>query len=465
MIRFRLQTIFVLVTALAIPLAFVCAELNREQRKQRDFKTLRLLGSGGREAIGSVPKATGVTNGYLRLILGDEYFIEVPSIDLQARTLDDLELLRSFPEVQRLTVGGVEVSDAAVEIISSLPELEYLAVGDGILSEVGLERIAGLSNLKSLRLANCALSAGNLAILAQAPRLRSLELFGDSLPSEVLESLTELTELEYLSFGKMSLDDSQLRALHGARSSLKLELSGDKLSGAELLALRNANPGWSVKLDWPDATPYFENHNGGAIKNFLPSVEELPEVTALALQGPLTSDSVLTILSDAPALESLFLSGELTDESLNKLRSLQRLETLTVTEGNSITDEGLRALAGLTNLQSLTLSKTNFEGKGIAALPPSIRKLYLFDSKITNQGLDTLVNLASLEELFLNSVYITDDGIDALSKLTSLRSLSLWETANSPACLARLQSALPHCLIELRLNGVTVMQSGAEKKR
>ncbi|QDV25678.1 hypothetical protein Q31a_40050 [Aureliella helgolandensis] len=62
-VRFRLQTVLVLLTALAIPWGLICVDLHREQQRRRAVATQRHLGGHLSEARGVWPKATGVTNG------------------------------------------------------------------------------------------------------------------------------------------------------------------------------------------------------------------------------------------------------------------------------------------------------------------------------------------------------------------------------------------------------------------
>jgi hypothetical protein len=413
----------VLVTAFAVALGLVVRELHREQRKKQVAAEVHRL--GGRvhykpTAPGET-RATGVVNGWLRAFLGNEYFAEASFISLRPRSADDLDLLLAFPELTRLRTGGAAVTDAALGKLIRLDQLEFLSFHDTIISERGVKSLAELPNLCCLDLTNC------------------------SLPDESLKSLAEIPNLRSLSFRECSLSDSSLRSLYGARSSLELGLFKTNVTEGGMLAIRDANHTWSVRFG-ASAHADAVGH-----ENYLPSIQQLPQVKELAYQGSFTSDATLAILKDARSLNSLRLVRcRVTDDDLQHLRPLKNLTYLHIGE-TPITDKGVHALQGLTKLQVLRLTGTEIDGIGLVSLPASITELDLAYSEVTDRGVGNIAKLTSLEALHLGRTRVTDEGIDDLAKMTSLRRLYLWETAISDAGVTRLQRALPSCKIQSTL--------------
>lgn len=427
--RFRLQTMLVIVTAGIVALGLVTGELNRERLRKQIAEQIRQL--DGSVRYSSMPKheQTGVVNGYLRVFLGDKHFTEVEHVSLKPRTEADVNLLRSFPEIRTLSLSGAH---AKLEYLADLPHLEGLYLEDVILNERGMQALAMLPYVSDLRFANCGLADQSFKPLTELPKLRSLEFYNCSMPDELLKSLTHASNLS-LSFRNCTLSDSALSSMHGARSSVQLNLIETSVTEAGILAIWEANPAWSVRYS-----------SGKDDVNMLPSMKELPQIDKLSFQGPLTSDATLAILAAACGLTNLELKKCcLTDAGLKNLRPLQNLQSLSI-NGVPITDGGLQALNGLTKLQVLRLTETKIEGFGLGLLPSSIRTLV---SDVNDRGLADIAKLTDLEVLWLMNPRITDEGVEHLAKMSSLRQLYFLGTSVSGSGVARLQSSLPNCSI------------------
>ena len=436
--RFDLRTILVLVIALAIVFGLVAREVHPENWKKRNAAEVRRL--GGRVHYNPTPKnkQTGVVNGYLRVFLGDEYFGEVDSVHLKPRTAEDLDLLLAFPEMQFLALTGAPVTDDLLNGLRGLPQLDRLSLGEATLSERGLKSLTELPNLGLLQFTNCALSAQSLKLLKELPKLRAVEFTNCLMSDETLTPLTQSSIL-YLSFRNCSIGDSNLRSMHGSRSSVHLRLEMTNVTEAGILAIREANPAWSVRFSTGKDNEYPTDYG-----NLLPSIQELPQVDKLIFMGSLTSDATLGILKDASSLASLQFSKCLvTDDGLQSLRPLQNLKSLSI-RGAPITDEGLRALEGMTKLQFVSLQGTKIEGVGLGSLPSSITTLL---SDATDRGVAEIARLTNLEELWLLHTIVSDEGIENIAKMDSLRRLYFFETSISDSGVSRLKRALPICVI------------------
>jgi Leucine-rich repeat (LRR) protein len=257
-----------------------------------------------------------------------------------------------------------------------------------------------------------------------------------------------------------------------------------------------------VPEDHSPREPRYRREDKKVHEDYLPSIQQLPQVKELAFKGPLTSDATLAVLKDAHSLDSLrlvrcrvtddglrnlrgltlltrldlggtdvtdtdsqitdrglehisYLSNltdlsvydcQFTDDGIQYLRPLKNLTSLYI-GGTAITDEGVRELQGLTKLRVLRLNGTKIEGRGLGSLPASIAELDLNHSEVTDRGLANIAELTSLERLSLSGTRITDDGIGELAKMTSLRRLTVTDTAISDAGIAELQRALPGCRV------------------
>ena len=83
----------------------------------------------------------------------------------------------------------------------------------------------------------------------------------------------------------------------------------------------------------------------------------------------------------------------------------------------SITDEGLQHLSGLTKLEELDLYGVKVTDRGIAALKDlkELRKLILLGAPITDESIPVLAGMTHLRELNLYRSRITNSGIACLA--------------------------------------------------
>lgn len=421
-LRFRLQTLLVLMTVFAIALGLVLQEWNREHRRKQIATDIKRLGGHVSFVHPRLTgnKASGVVNGWLRIFLGDEYFTVVDSVALKPQAAEDLDRVHAFPEMTRLGLSGPAVTDDALPRLRGLSQLQRLKLNGAILSGKGLESLAELP-LGELEFDKCSLTEESLKSLARA---------------------TDLSNLRHISFTNCALTDADLQAMHGARSSVNLSLRMTNVTEAGMLALREANPRWSIRFRDP-----LSGHSNASESNYLPSIQETPQTEKLAYQSPLITSATLAVLKDATSLSKLELKGcRLADGDLEQLRPLQNLEWLTI-EDIPITDKGLRALKELTKLRTLVLIRTNVNGTGVGELAPGIKSLHLVTSEVTDEGVTSVAKLNSLESLGLVGTMVSDEAAKELAKMTRLRTLSVRETAISASAVSRLQRALPDCEI------------------
>ncbi|MGE0001095.1 MAG: P-loop NTPase fold protein [Fimbriimonadaceae bacterium] len=154
----------------------------------------------------------------------------------------------------------------------------------------------------------------------------------------------------------------------------------------------------------------------------------------------------------------------LTDDGLAFLASqpwAAGLQVLRLWE-TRVTDAGLEHLRGLAGLQTLDLSGTQVTDAGLEHLKglAGLQTLFLADTQVTDAGLEHLRGLAGLQELYLTNTQVTDAGLAHLRKLTGLQELYLMNIQVTDAGLEHLKGLAG--LRELFLGGSQVTDAGVE---
>lgn len=104
--------------------------------------------------------------------------------------------------------------------------------------------------------------------------------------------------------------------------------------------------------------------------------------------------------------------GDRAVESISRSRYADRLRFLNLFETN-ISDESLSLLNNLDSLESLFLDSTNISDDGLSKLKnKSIRKLYLYDTDITDNGLIHIADELQVNELGITGPKCTVDGVE-----------------------------------------------------
>ncbi len=179
---------------------------------------------------------------------------------------------------------------------------------------------------------NPGMMPGDFPAIAQLHYLQKLSLCDPEVTDANvahLAGLTELRELKLYSRGD-SLSDNGLRQLSGLHHLQVLWVGSWGIRGSGL-----------AELD----------------------LHDLREVTV----GDGVDDSAIRALAGGTRIESLSLSGNITDEGLRELRNLKHLRVLSLgcaAGSRGVTDAGLEELRSLTSLRKLSLCGTATSKKG-----------------------------------------------------------------------------------------------------
>ena len=112
-----------------------------------------------------------------------------------------------------------------------------------------------------------------------------------------------------------------------------------------------------------------------------------------------------------------------------KLPSIRRLSL----HRTQVTDESTKHISGLTELEALSFQGTAITDKGLANFKrlKNLKSLSLRQTQVTNKGMLHLTGLTNMEELMLDGTQVDLSGIAKLGNMPKLKRL---EMARSPAC-------------------------------
>lgn len=206
-LRYRLRTLLVLVTLVALSFGVITTRTQRQLRLVKDI----------RDAGGVV--VTDVRGPeWLRGILGDEHFVCVSKVHLTNEMVGDqvLQRLRDLRGLERLVVGGETggfppglrnsgrisvdpsgynnaVTDAGLRHLQSLRDLRWLfLIGCNHVSDAGFGNVRGLRQLELLNVCNCPITDAGLRSLYGMPHLKRLRLEGTRVTDAGVARLQEM---------------------------------------------------------------------------------------------------------------------------------------------------------------------------------------------------------------------------------------------------------------------------------
>jgi hypothetical protein len=156
--QFGLATLLLMITAVALPCAWLTREMQKAQRITEAVAQIEREGgyalcffltkANSGAAIGFVEPYEG-TPKWLLQAFGDEFFGEIHSVLLaDGNRLSDVA---SFPELQSLDVmSGVLIGDADLDAIVQLRHLEEISFFETEISDEGLKRLSSMASLKDI---------------------------------------------------------------------------------------------------------------------------------------------------------------------------------------------------------------------------------------------------------------------------------------------------------------------------
>jgi hypothetical protein len=187
------------------------------------------------------------------------------------------------------------------------------------------------------------------------------------------------------------------------------------------------------------------------------------EAEQLLLAGPAITDENIKFIRNFHELTLLGLENTgIADAGAAWLANLHQLRELDIythsyraaVPGASITEVSLKHLVVGKDLDTLALGAP-ISDDGLSLIVeycPNLRRLQLFGSRITANGLPLLARLTNLDDLRIDDNFLMDDAaITRLPVLSRLKSLSLRETAVTEQGWRAIQEKMPGVMVHLSL--------------
>jgi internalin A len=285
---------------------------------------------------------------------------------------------------------------------------------------------------KRLCLEICSKAVNDLAALE---RLGPDDLYSIGCPSvppdqaparyNLMQHITHLTGLKHLDLDRSPVSDADLQHITSLCSLEYLSLP-DQITDTGLAYIAGLT---SLKGFY---TGCIGRGKSRITDLGLRHISRISSLEELYLRGEYMSDAGLEHLKKLPKLEYLCLYGSrFTDAGCVHIKEMPSLRILSFHENLCrISDEGLAHIAQMPNLEILCLhGMKNITDAGIALLAkiPSLRKLNIASSQVSDRGLEYLSQIKTLEclELPQDQRGITDKGLEYLSRLSNLNDLSI----------------------------------------
>jgi hypothetical protein len=416
--RFGLRSLLVLVTVLAIGLAYVGNEWHRLGRQRQVVAEIEAVGGRATFDYQFITKKeldfeTDLDNSddWIEVVDFNESEPKPPSryrqdehgrvIERQFETPPGSWLSRrilgedafSYIETVSFTFAYHPIQPVDPRFFRDLSRLKVVVLRDSQVNDDWIGRAAKVPELRALALygdSNSSATAAGLAQLSVASKLESLSMTGEWLDDQTVTGIAGLTQLQFLSVrsGELSSDVfDQLKRLTELRELMVVDAKRIDDRGSE-------------------------------------NLRRLPNLRVLWLRG--------TSISDATTIH---------------LAELRQLELLNLDDTN-LADPGVERLATLAQLKWLNLARTGVTDQGVKSLAnlPQVAHLELSGTGITDASMPDVARMTNLKLLRLYPTSVTDNGMMQLQSLTKLKHLTIGPQVTDEAASALSQS-LPRCML------------------
>jgi hypothetical protein len=175
--------------------------------------------------------------------------INLQSLCLERTRITDagLAIVKRFPHLVLLGLGGTNLTDEALTHLEGLKELRTLWLGQGPrVTDAGLVHLQNLTALRELQLWEAPVKGSGLKHLAGMVHLGRLALGGTPLTDDGLQHLQVLHELRELILEHTHVTDAGLRYLKEMHSLKILKLDHTRVTAGGVDELRKSLPGCEI---------------------------------------------------------------------------------------------------------------------------------------------------------------------------------------------------------------------------
>jgi hypothetical protein len=276
-------------------------------------------------------------------------------------------------------------------------------------------------------------------LLAGIPQLESVILNGDAITDAGMKSLAQATSLEDVVLFTKSVTDEGVKELAKLPKLRSLFFLGLKLTGSCFEAFAGSKTLKSVTLEMVDG---FTDEGAKHLAK-LPNLDEL-KVEGGFRESKLTAAGIKAIvdarlpakfkfdkkLIDDALLESLVAKGWLygpTPPGATEKKPATPEEVGSISlEDSKVTDRGMQAVLNCTNVKSVFLGKTAITDETLKKMAafPRLDYLSLGRTKITAAGLEAVAG-RPIKHVAMEGCDLTEDHFKAFGKMTGLEKLIL----------------------------------------
>lgn len=254
--QFSVRSMLIFVLICAVGSAWV-GRRREQMRKDREVMAAVIKNGGmayhGYEAmVHHQPPGPG----WLRNLLGDDFFCEVVLVNLSGGRVPEAGLvdLKEFPQLEWLNLNKSQVTDAELEHVEALPQLHQLTLNDTQIGDAGLQHLEALSQLQRLSLQNSKVTDVGLEHLKGLRELQYLFLADTRVTNFGLEHLKGLYHLQWLDLSRTQITDAGLEHLKGLHQLQTLRLTNTQVTDAGLEHLHGLDQLQTLWLSNPRVT-------------------------------------------------------------------------------------------------------------------------------------------------------------------------------------------------------------------
>jgi hypothetical protein len=263
LLRFRLRTLLVAVTAVSLYLGW---HVHSTETQKTAVNAIRDLGGWVYYDFQIVndqydPKAVSCVPERLRTRLGYDFFHSIVHVNLVynkdgPRRLDNsqtsdaaLEYVGQLSRAEVVLLKEGQATDKNLHHLGKLKRLRRLHMWDAWqVSDEGIRQLRNLRNLKYVHCSNAQLGDESLRIFATMPQIEVLSLQGNHFTDKGLEYLAALPNLEtlWMGVGSTRITDAGLEHIEKFKSLQRLEIQLSPISIHGLTHLLEGNPNLRV---------------------------------------------------------------------------------------------------------------------------------------------------------------------------------------------------------------------------
>ena len=447
------------------PLSYAVVEPDAiDLANTQDATVERLLAPrfrGGRPAVEIDRDAPDKPVTGLRVVdsrFDDERMVELKNLPyLRELALNDTQITnsglvfaRGLTKLESLDLSRTRVTEAGFQHFTKLANLRRLTMRDTNLKQLALVR--NWPRLEHLSLGGNLFGDNELIHLRKLNELKHLSLARTRITDDGLVHLKTLTNLQTLVLNRTAVTDAGLKHLKGLTNLKILGIDGTKITDDAVAQLQQSLP--LVSTNSP--VPLEPGISAEQAKNFIRlhrgSVTNTGTTTSVSFGNWPLHPSMTLYLANLPGLRSMRLvRAPLTDADFNYIGCLTSLRSLHFTD-IPLTERRMQHIGKLTRLENLTLTKSGVTDGGAKSLQnlAELQILKLDETKIADAGVAHLAQLPKLRDLDVSKTDITDVGMAHLSNLKSLTQLNLAGSKKiTIKGVLQLHAALPSC----RMNG------------